>query len=262
MPVTGYPLDAYLVIDNNALVSLCEYFCETNKHLPFEEMVRSVCQEVTGVLDKLRGYAVGNKLFTTGCVQQEFKPECGAIADYPGYAPKHCESLKAHIHREIEILDINMSFIARLRSMGSAPSRFGAGLCRLSDQDLSLVVLALGLAGKFNRRVYILTDEEDLRSFVSWMRARPEVKAICANPLQVEAIHSLTYLDNVHRCCAFTTLFIFQLLAFQLMRHLRRTMLQGTTKGEMITQTFQEMSDAVRASGKIKLVRAQGGMKT
>ncbi len=261
MPNIGYPLDAYLVIDNNALVSLCEFFCDANKHLPFEEMVHSTCQEVTAVFDKLRRYAVGNKLFTTGCVQQEFKPERGAISVYPGYAPKHCEHLKAHIRHEIEVLDVNMSSIAKLRGMGNAPTRFGPGLCRLSDQDLSLVVLALGIAGKFNQRVYILTDEEDLRSFVSWMRSRPEAKMICANPLKVEAIHSLAYLDNVHRCCAFTTIFIWQLLAFQSVRQISRKILQGTMKGEMISKTYQDLNDAIRASGKIKLQHAQGGLQ-
>ena len=44
MPGTGYPLEAYLIIDNNAIVALCEFYCDMHKHLPFPDMVNGVCR--------------------------------------------------------------------------------------------------------------------------------------------------------------------------------------------------------------------------
>lgn len=261
MPNMGYPLDAYLVIDNNAVVGLCEFFCDTYKNLPFEKMVQSACQDVTTVFDKLRKYALGNKIFTTGCVQEEFKPERSVISSYPGFIQKYCERLKAHIHHEIEAVEVNMAFIARLRGMANAPTRFGSGLCRLSDQDLSLVILSLGIAGKFNQRVYILTDEEDLRSFVSWMRSRPEVKIMCDCPQNIQALHSLIYLDSAHRHCSFPTDMIFQLFSFLMLGQSSRNLLFGTTKGEMITNTLRVIYDAINASKDAKQQHAQGGLQ-
>ncbi|MGE5221436.1 MAG: hypothetical protein ACM3PY_03305 [Omnitrophica WOR_2 bacterium] len=260
MPNMGYPLDAYLVIDNNAVVALCEFFCDAYKSLPFEKMVQSACQEVTKVFDKLRKYALGNKIFTTGCVQQEFKPERGVISGYPGYIQKHCERLKAHVYHEIEVLEVNMSYIAKLRGMASTPKRFGSGLCRLSDQDLSLVLLALGITAKFNQRVYILTDEEDLRSFVSWMKFRSEIKTICAYPQNIEALHSLIYLDSAHRNCTFPTDMIYKLFSYLLMGQAGRNMLFGTTKGEMITYTLRVIYDSIGASSEAKQQHVQGKM--
>jgi hypothetical protein len=252
MPGTGYPLDAYLIIDNNAIVALCEFYCDMHKHLPFPDMVNGVCQEISNVITALRHFALGEKIFTTKCVQAEFKPERGVIASYNGFDQAQCNGLKSHIHNEIEALDVNMGIIPTLRSMQHAPSKFGSNLSRLSDEDLSLVILALGIANHRNERVYILTDEEDLRSFISWMKSRPEVMKICAHPRRVEGLHSMSYINSAHLQCSFSTEYIYRLFSYLSLNQMNRTMLQGTTKGGLISNTYQRVYEEISASGRIK----------
>ena len=252
MPGSGYPLEAYLIIDNNVIVALCEFYCDMHKHLPFPDMVNAVCQEISNVITALRRFALGENIFTTKCVQAEFKPEYGVISGYNGFDQNHCNGLKSHVGGEIEALDVNMGAISKLRSMEHAPSRFGDGLSRISNEDLSLVILALGIANKFDERVYILTDEEDLRSFVSWMRCRPEAKQICAHPYQVEGLHSMSYINSAHLQCSFSTEFIYRLFGYLSLNQLNRTMLRGTKKGELITTTYRKVYEEISASTAIK----------
>jgi len=252
MPNSGYPLDAYLVMDNNAIVNLCEFYCDVHKNKPFPAMISATCDDMTTLFNTLRRLASGNKIYTSSGVMDEFKPEQGVIANYYGFSRTQCDCLKNHIHQEIEALEIDFSKIPVLRSMRQAPSKFGSGLSRISDQDLSLVILALKLVSQFRQRVYILTDEEDLRSFVSWMKTKPEVKALCLSPEQIQALHSFIYIDSAHRSCAFSTEQVYQFLSFLSIKQLERQNLMGTTKGELITQTYKELFDAIKASSEIK----------
>ncbi len=128
---------------------------------------------------------------------EEFKPENGELANYRGFHKCHCDVLKANIRNQFDCLDINMRSIDRIRQMAQTPKRFGENLSGISDQDLSLLILALGIAGKLNERVYILTDEEKLRGFTSWGKTRPEIREVCGHPEKVEALHSMAYLDSV-----------------------------------------------------------------
>jgi len=260
MPTMGYPLDAFLLVDNNVVVSLYEFYCDAYKHRPFPEMIQLACHEVSAVFDKLRLFALGNKIFTTDCVQGEFLPERGTLSTYPGFVRKNCESLKAHLRGEIEAVRANLEEIHKLRAMRQAPSKFGIELKNLSDPDLSLVILALEMATRTNRRVYILTDEVDLRDFVSWMKSKPEVKAMCACPHQIDALHSMSYLDSAHRHCAFPTEQIYEMLSFLLLSQRERGgTLLDSTKGKMITYSLQSIYKAVRDSSAEKKRNAMGG---
>lgn len=252
MANNGIPLDAFLIVDNNAVVNLCNYYCDLHKDLPFTQMIRSSCEGVSSIFNGLRRFSIDNKIITTKCVQDEFKPERGTISRYPGFDIKQCNCLKNHIQQEIEAMDINMRAIARLRGMDQTPSRLGKNLDRLSDQDLSLVILALGICRNVGQRVYILTDEEDLRYFTSWMKTRPEVMEICASSYLVDGLHSMMYLDYIHRQCTFPTSFIQELFSFLLKEQLTRSMLYGTKKGEMITQTANNLYQLIQESSSIK----------
>ena len=91
MPSTstmGYPLEAFLVIDNNAIVSLCEFYCDSFKGRSFPEIIQLTCNEVSVVFDTLRRFALGNKVYTTDCVLAEFKPEFGVIRNYAGFSQR------------------------------------------------------------------------------------------------------------------------------------------------------------------------------
>jgi hypothetical protein len=168
--------------------------------------------------------------------------------------------LKDRVQAEVEALTVNPVAIQRLRSLPQTPKKLGESLSRLSDPDLSLAVLALGIAGKLNQRVYVLTDEEDLRVLISWMKSRAEVQAQYQHAEKIEGLHSMAYIDSAHRRCSFTTTQVTLMMSFLMMQQMKRSMLFGTTKGEMINTTFRTLYDAVRESGKIKEAHLAGSL--
>jgi hypothetical protein len=252
MSAPGLPLDVFLIIDNCAIVGLSEYFGDANEKLAFPDTIQAMCQGISITFNKLRQYALSGKLLTTQLVQDEFKPERSSLAERRDFDKTGCENLKAHVKKEIEVCDIVPKAIETLRSMAQTPSRFGQNLSAFSDPDLSLVVLALGVINHTGRRVYILTDEEDLRSFISWMKPRPEAKGLCPNAHLLEGLHSMIYLDIAHRQCAFTTVQMYEMFTHYQGRQLKRTMLAGTTKGGMVADTYVRIQQAIRESGQIK----------
>jgi hypothetical protein len=252
MTDSGLPLDAYLVVDNNAVVGLSEFYCDAHKELAFEAMIEASCQDIAKAFNALRRFAIGEKVFSTKCVCNEFKPEKSSIAERRDYDKKHCENLKANVNAEVEAVDVNMKAIEKLRCMCSTPKKFGEKLSRLSEEDLSLVILALGIINETNCRVYILTDEEDLRSYISWLKHKPEAKGICTNVHLLEGLHSMIYFDSAHRQCAFTTVQIYEMFVHHQQQQLKRMVLAGTTKLEMIEYTYEEIKQAIRESGEIK----------
>lgn len=256
--MSGYPLEAVLIIDNNVLVSLCEFYCDENKSLNFNKLVAKTCEDISSDFYILKRFAHNELIYTTPLVHDEFKPERGIIATFPGYSEEQCCYLKEHVKGEVEVLDIKSGSIDILRNFEHTPRRFGENLTRISNPDLSLAILALGLARKINSRVYVLTDEEDLRFFISWMRTRPEAKRLCPNVHLIESLHSIAYFDSVHRECFFTTEYILQRQNHLLIRHLSREMLKGTSKGQMIAQTMKSQYDSIQKSGEFKRQRAGG----
>lgn len=252
MPNVGFPLDAYVIFDNNAIVGICEFCCSAYKDRPFSETVAVACHDIEEFLNAVKRFSIQNKVFTTPCIMEEFKPENGELANYRGFHKCHCDVLKANIRNQFDCLDINMRSIDRIRQMAQTPKRFGENLSGISDQDLSLLILALGIAGKLNERVYILTDEEKLRGFTSWGKTRPEIREVCDHPEKVEALHSMAYLDSVHRHCAITTDQIYKMFSYRSLQQMTRTMLSGTSMGEMITETYSGIYQMINDSSKIK----------
>ncbi len=246
------PLDAYVVIDNNAIVGLCDFHCDRHKELPFQDMIKNACTDIASAFDGLRRFALDDRIFTTACVHEEFKPENSDLSKRRDYDKIHCEALKTAVKGQVEPLDINMEAIQRLRKMSGAPKKLGDELSRLSDPDLSLVILALGIINEKKKRVYVLTDEEDLRLFISWAKTKPEIKEICPSSQLLEGLHSMIYMDSAHRHCAFATVQIYEMFAHYQQSQLKRMALAGTTKFGMIEVTYQQIKEAIRASGKIK----------
>lgn len=252
MQNTGYPLDAYVIVDNNAIASISECCCSTYQAKDFCDAVPLACKDIGEIFTSIRRFALGQKVFTTPCIRDEFKPEKGDLSKHQGFQLCHCENLKAHVLSQVEVLDVNMKAIDRIRGMSQTPKGWGQNLSGISDPDLSLFLLALGMVNKLDQRVYILTDEEKLRGFTSWGKTRPEVKEICAHSEKVEALHSLVYLDSVHRKCAISTDQIFQMFGFRTNQQMARTFLGGTTMGEMITETYRGIYQMIIASSNIK----------
>ena len=253
MPYSSYPLDAFLIIDNSALVNLCEYYFDTHIDLPFEDMVQAACLEISDCFAILRGFSFDGKIHTTPWVLDEFKPEHGELSEYSGFEYKLCEPLKIKIRDELEQSDINMRAVERLRTLRLAHPRFGDELSRLSNPDLSLVILAMEIAGKTNQRVYILTDDEDLRYFVTFLKHQPDVSSMCSHPDVLNGMHSFIYWDLIHRNCAITTDQIQSMLVFLSITHATRSLLSGTMKGELVSETLKSIYYSVQESKAIKI---------
>jgi hypothetical protein len=258
MPNPGFPLDAYIVIDTNAIVGISEYCCSKYTGLVISELIENTSIEIDQMFSAIKRFAIKNRVFTTDCVLEEYKPENGYLKSYEGLQKCHCDHLKGKIQDHIEALKINMNSINLIRQMDKKPSRFGENLSGLSDPDLSLLVLALGIAKNFNERVYIISDEEKLRAFTSWSKSKSEIKELCPCSEKIEALHSMVYLDSVHRHCAITSQQINEIYNFYTLQQLKRKFLNQTTMGEMITDTYERIYHLINESSKIKLSMARG----
>jgi len=256
MSNAGYPLDAYVIIDNNAIVGICEFCCSKYRDQLFPDVIKPACENIEAIFNAIRRFSIANKVFTTPYIYAEFKPEKGELANHRGFAQSDCEKIKKEVLNQIEVVEANMKDIKRIRGMAQTPRGWGENLSGISDPDLSLFLLALGIANDLNQRVYILTDEEKLRGFTSWSRTRPEVKEICKHPDKIEALHSMVYLDSVHRKCAITTDQITQMFGYRTYQQLTRKMIGGTTIGEMITITYGEIYQMINESSRIKQEKA------
>ena len=250
----GYPMDSFVIIDNNVIVSICDFCFNAYKSKNFSEVIQDACNDMEEIFNAIKRFSMNQQIYTTPCVMDEFKPENGSLSKHSGFKQLHCEALKRFILSQIECLEVNLGRIQRLRRMNQSPGRLGENLSRLSDQDLSLAILALGIAHKFNNLVYVLIDDEDLRYFISWMRSKSEIKEICDHPDKIEALHSLTYLDTVHRNCGISSQKMNEIFGFQTVKQLGRQMLNGTTKGEMISSTYDSLYQAMIKSSRIKLM--------
>jgi hypothetical protein len=254
MPASGPSLQSFLVVDNSLLVMLCEYFCKHRAaRLSGARLIQAVRTWIAEQLDILKQFAPDGCVHCTDLVAAEFNPRAGCLSRMRGITPSNCRTLEHHVHALLNCRPVATEDVVKLRGLPAAPRRL-VGSTGLSDSDLSLVVLALQLAAN-GGPVYILTNDQDLLSFIAWVRPKPEVRTLWGNPFLVEGLQSLTYLELIHRDCRITTEEMADLLKFAMIEHYARTELAGTNKGTWIMQQFLEIQDAIRESMRIKHAR-------
>lgn len=264
----GFPIEAYIIIDNCAISSLCTYYCETNKKLSIHDMEKKVCEDLTVIFNAIRRNAISHKIITSQLVQAEFKPEKGNLPVPIVHLSHFCNILKSHIHNEIEVLEVTKKPIDRVRTITGFSPKFGVNLSRFSDSDLSLVILALGIIRKFNNLAYILTQDQDLLKFISCFNSVPNIGNIYTNSHKLHGLHCLGYLNRVHQECILPTELIKDLYSEFALREMNRVLnpkpgspdiyLPGSSKGGMILDSFNRLRDAINESRKIKLLKQQG----
>src|SRR5271157_3581675 len=108
MSNAGYPLDAYVIVDNNAIVGISEFCCSAYQAQNFSDAVPLACKDIEEIFNAIRRFALGQKVYTTPYIRDEFKPENGDLSKHRGFQQCHCENLKAHVLSQIEALDVNM----------------------------------------------------------------------------------------------------------------------------------------------------------
>jgi hypothetical protein len=245
-------LEAYLVVDNSMLVMLSEYCCERwGARMPPARLVPTICQWFTDQLDTLRQFAPDGLVHCTDCVAQEFNPRAGRLSQLRGIGHRECKSLADHVCSLLQQTTVDMRDVASLRHLPAAPRRL-VGPGGLSDNDLSLVMLGAELT-QYGGQVYLLTNDQDLLSFTSWLQAKPEVRNRWQTIKLLQGLQSLTYLELVHRNCRITTDVMRDLIQFALADHYGRQDLVGTRKGTSIMQQLLEVNNSLIQSVAIKL---------
>jgi len=235
---------------------LCDYFCERlSVRFSGARLVEEIKVKITDQLNILKQFAQEGYIHCTDSVAAEFKPHAGRLFSKSGITHSLCRTLERHVCGLLNCATISPKDINTLRSLPTAPRKL-VGPDGLSDCDFSLVVLALQLAVNGNP-VYILTNDEDLLSFVTWVRPRPEARTLWGNPFLIEGLQSLHYLELIHRDCRITTDDMADLLKFATIEHYARTELAGTRKGTWIMQQLLEIQDAMLQSMNEKRARGE-----
>jgi hypothetical protein len=258
MTGTGISLQAYLVIDNCVLVMLHEYFCERQgRRHPPARLMPAITRWMNEQLSTLQLFAPDGRVHCTDCVADEFYPGAGRLSGVRGIEPRDCRKLAREVCALLHQTSVRSQEIDFLRHLPAAPRKL-VGPSGLSDNDLSLVVLGLHLLGHGDP-VYVLTNDQDLLSFITWLRSKPEARQRWGNLVAMQGLQSLTYLELIHRDCKIQTNQMEDLINFYMFEHFNRRELAGTNKGNSILMQLIDTRNSLTESVRIKLA-AQGAL--
>ncbi len=249
MPVQGLSLEAHLIVDNNVLSMLSQYFCDRlASKCPAGERFATFKEWMGRQLDVIRQFTPDAKLHSTTCVANEFAP---AGAFFAQLKPHELEGVKGHVRSLLHQTAANSTRIAAIRGLPGVPKKlFGPG--GVSDNDLSLAVRGLELATA-GQPVYILTNDQGLLDSVTWLRTNTSIRAQYPQAGLTQGLHSLTYFEGVHRNCKIQTPHMRDLLHYALAQHYGRLELRGTQKGESIMYQLLQINENLMQSIEIKL---------
>lgn len=247
-----FPLDAYLVVDNSFLVMLTEFFCESKvRTLPPARVVPTLGLYICDQLKVLQQFAPDGCIHSSQRIVAEYRPWKGARLSDMHHIPHTVKKqLARHVAGELVWQTVDVLDIAILRNQPDAPRKL-VGASGLSDEDLSLVAVGVKLAEK-NRAVYLLSNDQDLLEYITWLRRKPEAKELWPHVGHLQGLHSLTYLELVHRSCRIDTETISAMIAFALQEHYKRVTLAGTAKGESILGQMLAVYGSLVESAQIK----------
>jgi len=245
------PLEGYMVLDNSGMVMLCEYCCDrwSGRQLP-DQLISTTIQFITDMLKQVQYFTPDGRVYCTDCVVGEFKPEAGRLHQVRGATRAHCQRLQREVCAMLHQACVEPGEIEFVRSLPNAPKKL-VGPTGLSDNDFSLVALGAQLAARGNR-VYVLSNDQDLGDFITWMRTQAAARAHWAGVGMLQGLMALTYLEMVHRTCRIETDLMHDLIQFALADHYQRAPLVGTPKGISITQRLLEVSGSLVQSVKVK----------
>jgi hypothetical protein len=251
MAVIGFPLQAYLVVDNSVLVMLNDFCCDQwGAKVPPGQLPARIGDWMCKRLDVLRQFALDGSIHCTDGVANEFIPGAGRMGELRGIRRGDCTWLANQIRAMLEQSSVAADDIAFLRNLPGAP-RDLVRQDRLSDHDLSLIVLGARLS-RAGGPVYVLSNDKDLLHFISWLRPTREARACwpCINLLQ--GLMGLSYLESVHRNCKIRSEEMESLIGFSFREHYERTNLAGTSKGRSILMDLLAVNGSFMKSVAIK----------
>lgn len=249
-PVEG--LRAYLIVDNCFLVMLTDCFC-TRFAARYNQsrLVTEAEQWIDHILEILQRFALDGNLHCPNGVANEYIPHTGQMANLRGIQRNDLNHLQAHVRANLYQVPVDIPDAQSLRTLPTAPRQLiGAG--GLSDNDLSLVKLGLEMT-RNNSPVYILSNDQGLLDFLSWIKAQNKHFQPPTNPRLLEGWRCMTYLSMVHRSCNITTELMQELIDFSLSDHYSRSELAGTAKGKSIYSQLLQVNRSFSQSIAIKL---------
>jgi hypothetical protein len=249
MPQTGISPRAYLVIDNSVLSMLSAYYCAKRAiHLPAGQRIASLKQWLGEQISVLGQFTPDGFVHCTDCVIDEYKP-AGILAGLPQQT--HYDeyfALRKYITSCVKPSVSSMDHVNTLQNLPDLPKKRCPG-----NNDLSLAVLGLQLTTN-GEPVYVISNDQDLLYFISWVRTKPEARKMWGNPLLLQGLLGLTYLDLIHRDCKIQTEIMKDILQFALADHYERASLAGTAKGNSIMRQLLEVHSSFTDSVKIKVL--------
>jgi hypothetical protein len=246
----GIPLRAFLILDNCFLSMLTDYFCaRLAKDFPPHEVIDRLGNWLDEQLDILRQFSPAG-LFCSRCVAQEYNPHAGKLGETHGICFQDCKPLQNRVQAALKCYDVRQEDILTLRELPNADRKL-VGPQGLSNNDFSLIALALDLS-RLDMPVYILSNDQDLLDFSTWMRIQRLVREQWPNAMQVMGLRSLTYLESVHRDCSISTEDMEKLTRFAMIEHYKRAELAGTQKGKNIMRTLIKINTSLIESARIK----------
>ncbi len=256
MPDAGISLNARIVIDNSVLSLLCDYWCAHRlARFPADRRMTEVENWFEEQVVILRHYTPDGKIHCTDSIASEFNPSAGRLGQQRIAHPE-IQAFAQQVRSKFVQTGIEPQDIQFLRELPSAPAKL-VGPQGLSDNDFSLVALSAMLSTN-GEAVYLLTNDQDLLKFTSWVRTNMTARAKWQNILQVNGLHGLTYIEALHRVCKITTQDMQELLVFAMNEHYNRVDLRGTDKGSSIMQQLTVLYANFTKSVQIKLARNGG----
>jgi hypothetical protein len=198
MPVKEITEKTHLVMDNSVLSMLTEWYCRENRGLSQTNLLDQTHKWLHEQIDLFQSYTVDGILHTSTAVSAEYKPwvdgcelrqRGNEIPKIQAMAKSVCGKFKTH--------EVDASHTTVLRTLPAINPKLAKNL---SDPDLSLVHLGLNLSSS-GQKVYILTNDQDLLTYVSWARTQKSLKKDTVSPNNLEGLSGITFMDLVHRGC-------------------------------------------------------------
>ncbi len=240
------PSDIYLIIDNSVLSMLGEFYCARQAGKIHHSKIFILLNKwYDDTFSLLQQFAADGEIHCSHCVAEEFKPAQPINKHFPRTKYADYQAFRRRVSGKLLKTAVSANIVGDIKRLPGYPKKRNPG-----DNDLTLVALGLLLSAN-GKAVYILSNDQDLLSFVSWIRTKHKI-CKTGNPKLLQGMMGLMFLETIHRSCRISTEDMRDLVNFSLKSHYNRTKLAGTRKGQSIFQQLLEINNSLIKSIEIK----------
>jgi len=193
---------SYIVVDNNVLSSLNSFFCDCRacKLAVGNARLTGLTQWMADIISLMRQFSLDGLLHSTDYVADEFRPSGELFA---GLRPAQIDNYRRYVREQLATTPVPIHEAPLMRKVpGVRPELVGP--TGVSDPDLSLLLLGAQLAST-GAQVILITDDQTLLDFTTWVQTRPEARERWAGLRQIQAMRDMVFFDLVHRSCRIST---------------------------------------------------------